>query len=209
MPSTDTHVPYSVAARDLLRNTLLDSASRALDDRRWAEVTMADVAFAAGVSRQTLYAALGSRGRLARALVVREVDVLLLAAQEAIEARSDDLPRALAAAFELFVRAAEENPVVRAIARGAGAEELREPIVAGEEPLFERVIERLTQVILRTWPAVGIADGRLLGEWLTRLGVSYAVCPRDPQGMSAAALAKLLAPFVERLLSIDSIRFGR
>jgi AcrR family transcriptional regulator len=205
MSGTDTNLPYSVAARELLRNTLLDAACRALGDRRWVDVTMADIARVAGVSRQTLYAAVGPRGRLAQALVVREVDVLLLAVDEAIKARSDDLPGALAAAFDLFARAVQGNPVVRAMVCGAGAEELSSTLVAAEEPFFERVMERLTQAILTVWPSVSIGDARLLAEWLTRLGVSYAVCPRDAEGMSAVALAKLLAPLGDELLSVDAV----
>lgn len=206
MCGVDTQAPYPMAARELLRNALLDAACRALVERRWADVTMAEVARMAGVSRQTLYAALGSRNGLARALVMREADALLLAVEEAIQARSCDPPAALGAALELIARAAEQSPLVRAVVRGAGAEELLESIAGGEEPLFERAIRRLTQAIGTTWPAVGPADARLLSEWLTRLGVSCAVRPRDAQEASAAAPAKLLAPFLERLLSIDPVR---
>ena len=55
MSAAPQRVPYSVAARELLRNTLLDAACHELQSRRWAEITMADIALAAGVSRQTLY----------------------------------------------------------------------------------------------------------------------------------------------------------
>ena len=56
-----TPTPYAVAARALLRDTLLDAARRELEQRAWSEVTMADIALAAGVSRQTLYKEFGSR----------------------------------------------------------------------------------------------------------------------------------------------------
>ena len=59
--------PYAVAARELLRNTVFEAARHELSTRRWNEVTMADVAAAAGVSRQTLYKEFGSRDEFARA----------------------------------------------------------------------------------------------------------------------------------------------
>ena len=66
--------PYAVAARELLRDTLFDAARRELEHRGWSEVTMADIASAAGVSRQTLYKEFGSRDEFAQAFVLREGD---------------------------------------------------------------------------------------------------------------------------------------
>ena len=69
--------PYALAARELLRNTLLDGARDELQRRPWAEITMADIAAAAGVSRQTLYKEFGSRDEFAQVLVMREADRFL------------------------------------------------------------------------------------------------------------------------------------
>ena len=55
-----------MAARELLRSTLLDAARAELASRRWTEITMADIARAAGVSRQTLYKEFGSREEFAQ-----------------------------------------------------------------------------------------------------------------------------------------------
>jgi AcrR family transcriptional regulator len=59
--SAATATPYAVAARELLRDTLFDAARRELEHRGWNDVTMAEIASAAGVSRQTLYKEFGSR----------------------------------------------------------------------------------------------------------------------------------------------------
>src|ERR1700683_4995997 len=61
MERTPERTPYALAARELLRNTLLDGARDELQRRPWAEITMADIAATAGVSRQTLYKEFGSR----------------------------------------------------------------------------------------------------------------------------------------------------
>jgi AcrR family transcriptional regulator len=143
-------LPYSVAARapptrspQLLRNTLLDAACDELQRRRWADVTMADIALAAGVSRQTLYKEFGSREQFAQALVMREADRFLLSVEHAVTAHLDDPASALAAAFDVFLTAAAENPLVRTIVHGDGAEELLALFTTHGQPLVQRATERL------------------------------------------------------------------
>ncbi len=89
-PTTRDRIPYSLAARELLRNTLLDAARDELESRRWADITMADIAGSAGVSRQTLYKEFGSRDEFAQALVLREAERFLVAVEEAVRAHLDN-----------------------------------------------------------------------------------------------------------------------
>src|SRR5271168_2879012 len=92
-------VPYPVAAPELLRNTLLDAACAELATRPWAEVTMAHIARAAGVSRQTLYKEFGSRDEFAQTFVLREADGFIGAVEGALDAHLEDPQAALTAAF--------------------------------------------------------------------------------------------------------------
>src|SRR5690349_17924774 len=92
--------PYPVAARALLRDSLLDAAGSLLRDRSWGEVTMADVARTAGVSRQTLYNEFGSRPEFAEVYVLREADRFMTAVETAIGEAAPDAERALGAAFD-------------------------------------------------------------------------------------------------------------
>ena len=199
--ATPDRIPYSLAARELLRNTLLDAACHQLEDRRWADVTMADIALAAGVSRQTLYKEFGSRDEFAQLLVMRETDRFLLAVESALLGNLDDPAGALAAAFDVFLGAAAENPLVRAIVHGQGAEELLALFTTHGKPLVERAAERLTAVILASWPLVPHADAELLSECLVRLAISYAALPKGPASMSAASVATLLGPYIEQLVA--------
>ena len=75
---------YPVAARALLRDTLLDAVGTLLDERGWSDVPMAEVARRAGVSRQTLYNEFGDRTGLAAAYVLREAQSFLADVEEAI-----------------------------------------------------------------------------------------------------------------------------
>ena len=106
---TAERTPYALAARELLRNTLLDGARDELQRRPWAEITMADIAAAAGVSRQTLYKEFGSREAFAQAFVLRESDRFLFAVEQAVREHLDDPATALSAAFEVFLTAATER----------------------------------------------------------------------------------------------------
>src|SRR5664279_1372668 len=111
--SARDRIPYSLAARELLRNTLLDAACDELRERRWADVTMADITRAAGVSRQTLYKEFGSRDEFAQALVISEGERFLDAVDAAVREHLDDPRAAIGAALETFLRTAGEDPLVR------------------------------------------------------------------------------------------------
>ncbi len=193
-------VPYPVAARELLRNTLLDAAREQLQASRWADVTMADIALAAGVSRQTLYKEFGSRDEFAQVLVMREADRFLIAVEGAITAHRDDPASALAAAFDVFLRAAAENPLVRTIVHGEGTEELLALFTTHGQPLVARATEQLTDVLLDGWPMIAREDIQLLSECLVRLAISYAALPTGPASMTAASVATLLGPYIEQVV---------
>jgi len=63
---TETSPRYAEASRTLLRDTVLRATDALLVDHCWREVTMAQVARASGVSRQTLYNEFGNRAELAQ-----------------------------------------------------------------------------------------------------------------------------------------------
>jgi AcrR family transcriptional regulator len=189
--------PYPVAARELLRSSLLDAARDELRHRRWADITMADVALAAGVSRQTLYKEFGSREEFAQALVLREADGLLDAVERAMRNNRDQPGDALAAAFDVYLTAAAENPLIRAVVAADGAPELLTLLTTHGEPLMERSSQRLKALLHAGWPLMGEDDAELLSECLVRLAISYAALPRGPASMSAASVARLLGPYVE------------
>lgn len=193
-------VPYPVAARELLRSTLLDAMRDQLATRDWAEVTMAEVARAAGVSRQTLYKAFGSRQEFAQAYVLREVDRFLEAVEAAVQAHVEEPARALSAAFGVFLAAAAEDPLVRAIVSGEGGSELLPLVTTQGQPVLEHATERLAHFLLEGWPTVAPEQAQLLAECVVRLAISYAALPGGPAGMGADSVATLLGPYVERIV---------
>jgi AcrR family transcriptional regulator len=193
--------PYPVAARELLRNTLLDAARDLLQQRPWSEVTMADIAGAAGVSRQTLYNEFGSRDEFAQELVMREGDRFLVAVEEAVRARVESPRRALEAAFDVFLTAAAENPLVRTAIFDAGGEGLLPMVTTQGQPVVERAAERLAALITVSWQGVDAGDAALLAEALVRLAISYATLPKGPANMTAASVVELLGPFIDEAVA--------
>lgn len=200
MASARERVSYSVAARELLRNTLLDAARDELNDRSWSGITMADIARAAGVSRQTLYKEFGSRDEFSQALVLREAERFLVAVQDAVGAHLEDPAKALSAAFDVFLTAAAENPLIRTIVKGEGAEGLILLFTSHGEPVVQGAAERLTAIIVSGWPLVQRRDAEILSECLVRLAISYAALPKGPASMTADSIATLLGPYIDQLL---------
>jgi AcrR family transcriptional regulator len=193
--------PYAVAARELLRDTLFDAARHELEHRAWSEVTMANVAAAAGVSRQTLYKEFGSRDEFAQAFVLRQAAGFIGAVESALDAHLDDPRAALTEAFGLFLTAAAEDPLIRAAIRGGG--EMLPFVTSQGQTLVEGAAERLRWAIATRWPQAPEHDVALLAECLVRLAISYATLPVAPAGMTASSIAELLGPFIDNALDLD------
>jgi AcrR family transcriptional regulator len=196
-----TATPYAVAARELLRDTLFDAARHELEHRGWSEVTMAEIAAAAGVSRQTLYKEFGSRDEFAQAFVVREGDRFVRAVECALDAHLDQPKAALTAAFGLFLHAAAADPLIRAAIAGDG--EMLPFVTTQGQPLVAHAAERLRGAILTRWPQAAEHDAALLAECLVRLAISYATLPVGSAGMTASSIAELLGPYIDRALQLD------
>ncbi len=194
--------PYAVAARELLRDTLFDAARRELEDRGWSQVTMAEIAAAAGVSRQTLYKEFGSRDEFAQAFVVREANGFIAAIEGALDAHRENPRAALSAAFGLFLTAAAEDPLIRAAIAGDG--EMLPFVTTHGQTLVQSAALRLCAAITARWPQAPAHDVALLSECLVRLAISYAVLPIDPAGLTASSIAELLGPFIDRALGLDA-----
>ena len=192
--------PYPVAARELMRSTILDAMRDQLRSRPWAEVTMAEVATTAGVSRQTLYKEFGSRMDLAQAYVLREADSFLSAVEDAVRANLDDPATALSAAFDVFLAAAADDPLVRTIVSDDSSDDLLRLVTTGGEPVLQRATARLAAFMVEGWPTLGADAAGLLAESVVRLAISYVALPSQETTMGGASVAALLGPYIERAL---------
>ena len=195
-----TAQPYAAAARELLRSRLLEAVREQLRDRDWSDVTMAEVARAAGVSRQTVYNEFGSRPELAQAYVLWEADSFLASVDAAVRQHRDDPVRALSAAFATFLAAAQGHPLVRALVSADGAHDLLPLVTTHGQPLHERATGALVASLLEGWPGLRRSRVELLADAVVRLAISHAAMPGGSSRLTARSLGELLGPFVERAL---------
>jgi|SRR6187549_282161 len=192
--------PYPQAARQLLRETLFAAAREALQRRAWSEITMADVATAAGVSRQTLYNEFGSRDEFALALVIHEGERFMDGVDAAVREHFDDPRAAVTAAFETFLRTAGEDPLVRIVISDDGAGGMLPFVTTQGMPVVQWATARLTATIEEGWPQAPPEKARLLAEALVRLAISHVTAPGEAPAATAASTSELLGPFIDEAL---------
>ena len=200
MTSTPVRPTFADASRDLLRETVLDAVGELAAERRWPEVKMADVAERAGVSRQTLYNAFGSRQEMAQAYVMREGERFLAAVEAAIGENAPDGRAALAAALEIFLTAAETHPVIRAVTASESGDELLPLLTTRGGPLVMEITESLAHVLVANWEGVSRRDAELVADCLVRLAISHAALPGGPPARTAGDIASILGPYVDSLV---------
>ena len=204
--ASPARVPYATAARTLLRDTILGAVDDLARTRGWDATTMADVAKASGVSRQTLYNEFGSRPSLVEAYVAREIETMISHVESAVRTNADDPHRALREAFALFLKLASDEPVVQVIVADAEDGELHRLLTGLGQSI---AADQVTALVADVWPQVTPADARLLSDTLVRLAISHALV-RDPSGDHDAQVARvaedvgrIMASFVDEILGRD------
>ncbi|MFE6663594.1 TetR/AcrR family transcriptional regulator [Streptomyces sp. NPDC057697] len=186
------------------RDVLLDAALSALATRPWTSVRMVDVAYAAGVSRQTLHNEFGGKDGLARALVRDAVEGYLAGVERALASAGDTEDR-LAATAAWTVRAARANVLVRALLTGCWSERLPRPAPTAApvhgprraEPWPPAPAELLRRAGERAVAALGTerppCDPETLAagcEIALRLALSYALVPAAAQDEGTVPLVR-------------------
>lgn len=192
--------PYPEAARELLRETLFGAARDELQRRAWSQITMADVASAAGVSRQTLYKEFGSRDEFAQAFVIHEGERFLDGVEAAVREHLDDPRAAVDAALGAFLRAAGEDPLVRVLLGDDGTGGMLPFVTTQGMPVVHWATARLTATIEDGWPQAPPEKTRLLAESLVRLAISYITAPSSSPETTAEQAGELLGPFIDDAL---------
>jgi AcrR family transcriptional regulator len=198
--TTDDRVAYRDAVRAMLRDRLLDAGREQLRDRTWAQVTMAEIATTAGVSRQTLYNEFGTRDEFGQALVIREGSRLLDAVEQTIAAHAADPLAALTAGLERFLTTATTDPFVRLLLGDDGTGGLLPLLTTQSRPVLDWASERVAATIRAQWPEAASVDLGALADTLVRLAISHVTAPRDTPAKAASAITGLLAPSIERML---------
>jgi AcrR family transcriptional regulator len=191
-------IPYAEASRALLRDSVLDAMRDLLLTRDWSAITLADVARAAGVSRQTIYNEFGSRQGLAQGYALRLADRLVDAVHASLEANVGLIYESFLGGFRTFFTETASDPLVISLLTGVAKPDLLQLITTDSAPIITRSSTRLAMAFTQTWLATSDEDADVLARAIVRLCLSYVSMPPEANHDVAADLARLMSPFAER-----------
>jgi AcrR family transcriptional regulator len=195
---TRQRVPYAEASRALLRDSILDGMRDLLLTRDWSAITLADVARAAGISRQTIYNEFGSRQGLAHGYALRLADRLVDIVDDAIRQNVGDIHSAFLQGFREFLTESASDPLVISLLSGEAKPDLLQLITLDSGPVINHCSQRLTASFAQSWVQHSEEDAAVLARGIVRLAMSYVSMPQEAEYDIAADLARLLTPYVER-----------
>ncbi|WP_162098261.1 TetR/AcrR family transcriptional regulator [Mycobacterium xenopi] len=197
-------VPYAEASRALLRDSVLDAMRELLLARDWSAITLADVARAAGVSRQTIYNEFGSRQGLAQGYALRLADRLVDLVEQAIYDNVGDIYAAFLYSFRAFFTESAADPLVISLLTGVAKPDLLQLITTESGPILTHCSQRLTSLFMHSWVRVSEQDAGILARAIVRLAMSYVSMPPEADHDVAADLARLFTPAAERYGVIEA-----
>lgn len=180
-----------------MRSALLDAAQERATAGDWGATRMADVAAAAGVSRQTLYNEFGSKDRLAEELLLRHTQRFLAGVREVLAGHAAEPPAmAVSAAAQYVLGRGADDPLLKAILTAQGDEALLPYLTyRGERGLIESR-DVLVDHLHRHCPDVPAADLVALAESVVRLAISHLLLPLAPADTVAHQLGELVGRYL-------------
>jgi AcrR family transcriptional regulator len=193
----ETTSRYRDAARQRMREAIVDAARELTIAGGWDAVRMADVAAHVGVSRQTVYNEFSSKAGLAEALAQREIEQFVAQVRDALYSHEDVRAAAHAAIFQVLDEAAG-NPLIKGIltsARG-GADPLLPYLTTRSELVLVAAAAVLQQWAVDRLPGLSAEAVAFGAESIIRLVVSHIVLPLAPVDQTAGALADLAVRFI-------------
>jgi AcrR family transcriptional regulator len=178
------------------RQALLDAAYDAALAGDWDRVRMADVAKAAGVSRQTLYYEFGSKDALAEALSLREAARWMEGADAAIVGHEGSPSQAIAAGTLWTLEEAARNPLLKAVLTDdVGG--LLPYLTTRAESLQGAARDHCAQHLSAIWPEIPQERVQLIADTVTRLQFSHLVLPGGRPEQVAHDIAVLVDALLE------------
>ena len=180
-----------------IRDALLDAAYDVAVTTGWHRARMADVAAAAGVSRQTLYDQFGGREGVALHLALRETQRFLDGVERAMDRHTGDVEEAFEAAVSFALKQAENNPLIRSILTENGEDGLLPYMTTRAEPLIDAAKRRLVAYLATHWPDIDAARAHEVGEVVVRLALSYIVVPGESPATAATRIAAVAASVLD------------
>jgi AcrR family transcriptional regulator len=181
----------TVSAASSLRERIVAAATELTVASGWASVTMARLAEAVGVSRQTIYNEVGDKAGLAEAMILGELARFLDAVNSAFDREPTDLVAAIRRAVRDVLEMSLGNDLLKAVVSAShGADtELLPLLTTHSEALVETakavVSERLAPFSVALTPIE--LEGAI--DIIVRVVLSHVMQPSGTPDQTADALA--------------------
>ncbi|CAM3281482.1 TetR family transcriptional regulator [Nocardioides dubius] len=157
----------------------------------WASVTMAKLAEAVGVSRQTVYNEIGGKPALAEAMVLDELARFLDLVNRAFEQHPTDLVKAIEAASLAVLEHADDNTLLHAIVSAThGADTELLPLLTTNSQSLLGVAKAVVAEFVANQDT-GLTDAQLdvAIDQVVRVVLSHVMQPSAPPAETAAGIA--------------------
>jgi AcrR family transcriptional regulator len=182
-----------VSVQTPVRDRLLDAAQQVIERSGWSTVTMARLADAAGVSRQTVYNEFGTKHGLAQQLVLRELDRFLAVVRDRM-AEQTELVEGIRAACEGVLLMGEQNLIVRTVVGSLPDEhdtDLLQLLTTESGEIIRAAVVVVQQSIEESYPPLPLTPAELevAVEVVVRLVLSAITRPSKPAREAAADIA--------------------
>lgn len=183
-----------------MREALLDAAAKLLAAHGYAGLRMADVAAAAGVSRQTVYNDFGTKSDLVQAVVLRTTSEFLDGVHRRLESAGDLLAGIRSAVIYTIEHARENALAASALGTQAG-EDLLPLLTTRGEPVLTAATSMAAMHYREMVPGLDTDAAELLSETVVRLTLSHLVLQTHPATKAADMICAAVAPFLAHHVS--------
>ena len=175
------------------RDRIVAAAVEMTTSSGWAAVTMARLADAVGVSRQTVYNEVGSKPALAEAMVLGELARFLGIVERAFDAEPDDLTRAIERSVRDVLTYARANTLLHAVVSAThGADtELLPLLTTNAGSLLEAAKDVVRARVAPYGPGIDPAHLDPAIDMVVRVVLSHVMQPSSSPEQTGADIAWL------------------
>ena len=184
---------------DTLRERLLDAAKRLIEQSGWASVTMAKLAAAVGVSRQTVHTEVGTKHSLAESLVLRELTLFLEFVSDRL-AEETDIVEGVRSACRGILEQSETNLLLRTVLGSISSEtetddELLKLLTIESGMVVDLAVQAVLKSVRELYLPLPFTDDELTMavETIVRLVLSHLVRPSKTPSEAADDIALLVS----------------
>lgn len=180
------------------RDATLDALYQLMLDRPWKDITMDELAKAAGVSRQTLYNEFGSRSGVAEAYIVRLSGGFSMAVEAAMQTHRGDAVKAIEQANKIFLELCGLDPLFALVRSDNPPADLLRLLSCESGIIDGHATQALSELAQTSWMQLDPATAGSFARQTSRLCLQYAIRPPDDINQARRDLGALLGGYCAR-----------